>query len=650
MHASLRLAFFAITLASVRTAAAQRNTDSTTSAGSPRAVRAELAAVLLQSKKYGQAAMEYRSLLTGDPANADYRLQLARALAWGDRPREAERELRTLRLRNPQNPAVDSLLHLVRDAMEPTSIEAGGWVVEQPNYAPYRLAYARALAREHYLWVASAQFDTLLQRPGSGTIPDATALRREQAEVFIDARDVAAGTAGLRSVLRATPKDTSVRHQLAVLLGDWRPAEAVIQYDTLLIQAPTGALFLERARLRFVVGDSTGAETDLHASLKRGASVEAYMLLGDRYRERGDFDTARQMYEGARDKVDADRGDGTSVSAAIAQLAREERPVVAFAPLAENPQWRLITEGVSDNLGVHYLASTVQGALPLGDGGSLGVAVMHQYLGERSSLRSIDLNSVGGVGSLGGQVIYGPFLGQANIGGGALQPPGASPILLGTATAAAWISAWELAFDALQWPAYPSLMTTTALRPPPDSGGGDPLVERSLGATLGGPIGDMDLAATAQQSHLSDGNTRMTIQGYLRYPLSPGVYAVYSGSRLTFSQRSTRYWDPFDYIEQGAGLEFAMRTPHGLSWSLAALPGWAWSKELYRPPTDSIVSQRDQFAQPEIVHHSAFQLGGSGELAWRNAGWEGSVAVTYGQGRAGGYQRLGLTIGARAFR
>src|SRR5262245_34847962 len=56
-------------------------------------VRAELAAVLLQSRKYDEAAREYRVLLARDPASFEYRLGLARALAWGDRPRDAEREL-----------------------------------------------------------------------------------------------------------------------------------------------------------------------------------------------------------------------------------------------------------------------------------------------------------------------------------------------------------------------------------------------------------------------------------------------------------------------------------------------------------------------------------------------------------------------------
>jgi predicted Zn-dependent protease len=55
-------------------------------------VRAELAALLLQSGRYDDAAREYRALVARDTANTAYRLGLVRALAWGDHPREAERE------------------------------------------------------------------------------------------------------------------------------------------------------------------------------------------------------------------------------------------------------------------------------------------------------------------------------------------------------------------------------------------------------------------------------------------------------------------------------------------------------------------------------------------------------------------------------
>src|SRR6478736_1974464 len=80
------------------------------SAPSMTSVRAELAAVLLQSNKYNDAAREYRALLARDTSNFEYRLGLARALAWGGKPREAERELRALQSRHLQVATIDTLL------------------------------------------------------------------------------------------------------------------------------------------------------------------------------------------------------------------------------------------------------------------------------------------------------------------------------------------------------------------------------------------------------------------------------------------------------------------------------------------------------------------------------------------------------------
>jgi hypothetical protein len=153
---------------------------------------------------------------------------------------------------------------------------------------------------------------------------------------------------------------------------------------------------------------------------------------------------------------------------------------------------------------------------------------------------------------------------------------------------------------------------------------------------------------TAQQSRLSDGNTRVTLQGYARYELSPGLYAVYSASRLAFAQRSSRYWDPLDYVAQGAGLEIAARAPYGMSCALTALPGWAWTREM-TPASAPVGGRQRRVVAPEIVNHSAFQLMTSGELTWRDPQWVGSMALSYGRGRAGDYQRLAMTITARAY-
>lgn len=75
---------FVLLAVSALPANAQRRGDTLSkTANTMTNVRAELAAVLLQSKKYGEAAREYRALVSRDAGNTDYQLGLARALAWG---------------------------------------------------------------------------------------------------------------------------------------------------------------------------------------------------------------------------------------------------------------------------------------------------------------------------------------------------------------------------------------------------------------------------------------------------------------------------------------------------------------------------------------------------------------------------------------
>lgn len=100
------------------------------------AVRAELATVLLQSGRYDEAAREFRLLLVRDPNNFEYRLGLARALAWGEHPRDAEHEIVQLLAKRPNTPGLDSLLRAVRDAYDPRAVDAAQWVTSDPYYAP----------------------------------------------------------------------------------------------------------------------------------------------------------------------------------------------------------------------------------------------------------------------------------------------------------------------------------------------------------------------------------------------------------------------------------------------------------------------------------------------------------------------------------
>ena len=130
--------------------------------GRATAIRAELAQVLLQSRQYDDAAREYRALLQHSPSNRSYRLNLARALAWGERFPEAEAELRILAAQQPGNPTVDALQISVRKALSPPAYQAARWLAERPGSPEYRRILARALARDGRTAEAFAHYDTLL--------------------------------------------------------------------------------------------------------------------------------------------------------------------------------------------------------------------------------------------------------------------------------------------------------------------------------------------------------------------------------------------------------------------------------------------------------------------------------------------------------
>src|SRR5690242_900392 len=601
-------------------------------------VRAELATVLLQSGRYDEAAREFRTLLARDPSSCEYRLGLARALAWGDHPRDADRELVQLIARRPGALGLDSLLRVVRDAYDPRAVEAAQWVASDPFYAPYRLALARALVREGMPRLAIAQFDTLLARPLAARMPDRGRILREIADAYIAAGDRAGGAERLRGALALAPSDTALRHALATMLADaHRYDDARAQYDTLLLQASSGGLLLERARTRLALGDRAGGESDLQASVGVQPSAGAYLLLGDLFRERGDYRGARSMYVAAR------RGAPTDVRVAVAgalgQLDREERPAMLAPLVGDDPGWRLSEDAAADNLGVAYSVLGLGRTLPLAAATRLTVGAEWRELAARTLARRTAVLGFGG--TVGGwqEVGYGPVLVRLAVEGGAVRHPSAGTFREGRAALSAWLFAWQATVGLETAPAYPSLFSVDALLP---VGGGAAVTERDAAFTLGGPLGPLDLGVRWQRSLLSDGNKRLTIESYARYALGANLFAVYSGSGVGFSERSLLYWDPAQFSAQGAGVEYAVRRARGFSFAARVIPTYAWSDESRIAPLPD-----GGFSRDPITRHTAVQMVAGAEVGYRVHDWEIGSAVSYGRGRAGDYQRFGGTITVR---
>ena len=119
-----------------------------------------------------------------------YRLNLARALAWGERFAEAERELARLADQQPGNAAIGALQLTVRMALKPPSHQAARWLAGEPRSTEYRRILARALTRAGRFVEALAQYDTLLRscatRSCSSSARTCTCERRDHAAAETD--------------------------------------------------------------------------------------------------------------------------------------------------------------------------------------------------------------------------------------------------------------------------------------------------------------------------------------------------------------------------------------------------------------------------------------------------------------------------------
>ena len=607
MRVVTRIALLGVGLCISATLGAQQPRRTTQSSSGTVAVRAELATVLLQSGRYDEAAREFRVLLAREPGNFQYRLGLAHALAWGDRPREAEHELVQLMAKRPGTPGLDSLLRAVREAYDPRAVDAAQWVAAEPTYAPYRLALARALAREHLFSLAIAHYDTLLTRPGASRVPNRDTLLREMADVYVRAGNLTA---------------------------------ALAKYDTLIQLSPSATLLLDRAQLRLSLGDRAGAESDLWSSVRLQPSGEAYLLLGDLYRERGDYRGARSMYVAARQGAQAPVR--LAVSGALAQLVREERPAMLAPLVGDDPGWRLTEDAAADNLGVAYSALALRRTVAVAPTTRISLGAEWRQLAERTAARRVDATGLGA--NVGGwqEVAYGPALARLELQGGAIYHELAGTMGVAQGALAVWLYAWQIDVELSRAPAYSSLFSAEALVP---LDGGEPLVERDASATIGGPAGPLDVGISVQRSLLSDGNRRLTIDSYLRYPLGGNLYALYSGTGLGFTQRSTVYWDPSRYSSQSAGVEYSVRRARGVSFAARVLPSYATSDE--SPILPASTPGDPAFIRGPMTRRSALQLGASGDIGYRVHGWEAATAVSYGRGRAGDYQRVGASITIR---
>ena len=566
------------------------------------ALRAEYAAALLALQQYDSAAVNYRMLVAADSANVDAHLGLARALAWGNHPRDAEPELHWLVRRNPSDSTLVAMLRLERDAYDPSSDEAAKWVAEDPGFVRYRLALARALVREGHPDRAMAQFDSVIAADSSAPLP----LIREAAGTHASAGDSLGNARLLGRAVALSPRDPSLRQSYAEALawaGDRKSATK--QYDTLLTTNPTPELLIARGQLHELLGDGDAAERDLTQAAIMRPSPEAWVMLGDLYRWRGNVQGARDAYARA-DMIHP--GDGGAASG-LEQLDLMQRRRAA-ALLAQDVGVFTTTSYLGDNAGFGLYVAGLANGVALGSRTAFTVGAdvrrLADVYGQSAQLGLVNYFGRFRVAGDGGVMRYDRL---GSFGYGSLSAAGP------------WHSLWT-SLELRTGPTYQWLMSASTL------------TYTGANGALTVPLGPAAFSIGVDQMWLSDGNARTSLQFGARYPLGFGVSALYSGGMIGFNRASDLYWDPRRFTSHAVGLEFATRHETGLSFSARVLPGIGLAPQMF--------SDR---ATPS--DRNAAQLMSGFALDYRRRWWGLTLDGDYANGvRESGYHsaRAGLRV------
>jgi len=566
-------------------------------------VRAEYAAALLAMQQYDSAAANYRILIAADSADLSAHLGLARALAWSDRERDAEPELAWLAPRMPGDTTIGTMLRIARNAFDPTSEQATRWVSDDPKYAPYNLALARACVREHQASRAAAAFDSVLAWDANPPL----SLVREGATAHSTAGDSTGAARLLKRAVALAPRDAAVRASYAQGLswaGDRQGA--IAQYDTLLMAGPNARFLVARARLYAWTGNGSAAERDLAGANAIQEEPGTWVMLGDLYRWRNDRVDARDAYARANALNPGEPGALLGYQA----IAEAERREVA-AILARELGWSLWSSYLGDNQGFTLYSEGLSGAAALGERSALTFGADARRLdtlnGESAQLGLVNYFGLVRVAADGGMTRYSQ-LGDFGFGSVSVAGP------LGRT----WISS-----DVRTGPAYQPLMVAGRLT----------YTGASVAATL--PVGLAALSAGVDQMWLSDGNARTSVQLGARYRLGYGVSALYSGGVIGFNRASDVYWDPRHFTSHALGVEIATHADTGFSFSARVLPGIGLGTEMLSGRSDP--SQRN-----------AAQLSSGFAIDYRRRWWALTLDGDYAQGvRESGYHSARASMRVR---
>jgi hypothetical protein len=121
---------------------------------------------------------------------------------------------------------------------------------------------------------------------------------------------------------------------------------------------------------------------------------------------------------------------------------------------------------------------------------------------------------------------------------------------------------------------------------------------------------------------------------------------------VSYTAPTTLYWDPVHYVSNAIGPELATRHSQGLSLAARVLAGYA--SDVERDTATFAAGGNEKHPPPRVdqglIRRTALQLSTGGEASYRAARWEGAIDAAYGRARAGGYQRMSVTVTLRVLR
>lgn len=605
------------------------------------------------------------TLLRVDDAEYTARIGLARATADASDPIGADTLLRPI----PPfaDSTVDQLRLLVRRAQNPEIPTAQQWVREYPDEVLYRLVLARALTRggqpkealQHY--VAAFAIDTSLALRheaadvavagenldiASGILDDILAREPNDERALLSYARVRARLGDNAGAVRTFERlmalnpdeqryseargvlfevnDTELTIPLLARLVAFRPTDDVlrfryaqdlertrqfdkaeVQYDTLLLRAPTAALYLTRARLRSARNDLDGAIADAAASERLEPSVDAALIQGDIHRWRQERDASRVAY----DRAAALAPDDPRLLESRRLLAVQRREALAYEPEYGSA---VTTNGLGDSDGFDsFVLRGQEGFAPLVDE---SVIIVGGEVRRTNGANGLPISGVGGdvgmAGAIGG-LNYLARAGAVTFGG--------TPSLTGGFEVAKRSQTLSLRGALTRALAYETLRVGSAISA--DSAMVATTLLGSVSAQLT-PI--LDVYVQADHARLGDGNARSVVAGAARRKIRGPFSVLYTASFATFNTGTVRYFSPELFVTQGLGIDARQDRREGWSVGARLAPSYAWVRE--RAP-----------GKPTGIQ-GALQGTISADATWRRPGWEIGLVGGYGQDRAGTYQ------------